>query len=340
MVTVEMVAKMAGVSRGTVDRVLHHRGEVKSETAERVRQVMRELDFQPNTLGRAFSIAKKRNRIGIFLSAREPDFQEQIKQGIEDGVAYAQQHGIEAVIEVVSPDDEPLYLQKIDEMIASEVQGIVLRGIESKAFDERLQILKNQGIPVFAYNQDVRPALRNCYVGIDSCRAGKCAALLMRQISPPDGYALIVGVTPQHKDSEKRIEGFLEQWGLAPKASSGYRIIYGEGYHDVAYVRTRDVLNEMPNITGIFVSGAGLSGVAQAVYERGTADVQKVVGFDATQRNITYMKNGTVQFLIDQSPYQQGYKAVQLLVDYLFEGRAPDVFCYYLDAHIKNAFNC
>ena len=37
MVTVEMVAKMAGVSRGTVDRVLHHRGEVKSETAERVR---------------------------------------------------------------------------------------------------------------------------------------------------------------------------------------------------------------------------------------------------------------------------------------------------------------
>ena len=89
------------------------------------------------------------------------------------------------MIEVVSPDDELLYLQKIDEMIASEVQGIVLRGIESKAFDERLQILKNQGIPVFTYNQDVRPALRNCYVGIDSCRAGKCAALLMRQISPP-----------------------------------------------------------------------------------------------------------------------------------------------------------
>ena len=48
------------------------------------------------------------------------------------------------MIEVVSPDDELLYLQKIDEMIASEVQGIVLRGIESKAFDERLQILKNQ----------------------------------------------------------------------------------------------------------------------------------------------------------------------------------------------------
>ena len=96
----------------------------------------------------------------------------------------------------------------------------------------------------------------------------------------------------------------------------------------------------MPNITGIFVSGAGLSGVAQAVYERGTADVLKIVGFDATQRNITYMKNGTVQFLIDQSPYQQGYKAVQLLVDYLFEGRAPDVSCYYPAAHIKNAFNC
>ena len=50
MTTIEIIAKKAGVSRGTVDRVLHDRGQVKPETAERVRAVMEEMDFQPNAL--------------------------------------------------------------------------------------------------------------------------------------------------------------------------------------------------------------------------------------------------------------------------------------------------
>lgn len=338
MVTIEMVAKIAGVSRGTVDRVLHNRGQVKEETADKVWEVMRDLDFQPNTLGRAFSLAKKKNKIGIFLSLREPDFQKQILDGMEDGIAYAQQHGIETQTEVVSPDDEALYLQKIDEMIASEVQGIVLRGIESQAFDARLQCLLDKGIPVFTYNEDVQPRYRKCFVGIDAYRSGKCAALLAQQISPPDGQTLVVGVTPHHKDSEERIRGFLDQWSST--ADTRPQIIYGQGYHDIAYSLTREALSRTPAITGIFVSGAGLSGVAQAVYEQGTPGTPKVVGFDATPSNISYLKKGTVQFLIDQSPYIQGYKSIQMLVDYLFEGTAPKCSSYHPDIQIKNVYSC
>lgn len=340
MVTIEMVAKLAGVSRGTVDRVLHHRGQVKGETADKVWEVMRDLDFQPNTLGRAFSLARKKNKIGIFLSLREPDFQAQIMRGMEDGIAYAQQHGFDTQIEIVSPDNEELYLEKIDEMIASEVQGIVLRGIESSAFDARLQALLDRDIPVFTYNEDVRPQFRKCFVGIDSYRSGKCAALLVQQISPPDGHTLIVGVTPQHQESEERIRGFLDQWISVSGPETRPQIIYGQGYHDIAYSLTCEALKRNPGITGIFVSGAGLSGVAQAVHEQGTPGVPKVVGFDATPSNISYMQKGTVQFLIDQSPYIQGYKSVQLLVDYLFKGSIPESSCYNPDIQIKNVYSC
>lgn len=340
MVTIEMVAKLAGVSRGTVDRVLHNRGQVKIETADKVWEVMRELDFQPSTLGRAFSLARKKNKIGIFLSLREPDFQEQIRRGMDDGIAYARQHGFDTQTEVISPDDEALYLQKLDEMIAAEVQGVVLRGIESQQFDARLQILLDRGIPVFTYNEDVHPQFRKCFVGIDSYRSGKCAALLVRQISPPEGCTLIVGVTPQHKASEERIRGFLDEWASASPRQAPPRIIYGQGYHNIAYSLTREELQKNPGITGIFVSGAGLSGVAQAVHERGTSGVPKVVGFDAIPSNIAYMQRGTVQFLIDQSPYIQGYKSVQLLVDYLFKGSVPPSPCYNPDIQIKNAYSC
>lgn len=50
MTNLELIAKLAGVSRGTVDRVLHNRGQVRPETEEKVQAVMQELDFQPNAL--------------------------------------------------------------------------------------------------------------------------------------------------------------------------------------------------------------------------------------------------------------------------------------------------
>ena len=50
-VTQEQIAKLAGVSRGTVDRVLNHRGHVNPEVAERIQQISREMGYQPNRAG-------------------------------------------------------------------------------------------------------------------------------------------------------------------------------------------------------------------------------------------------------------------------------------------------
>ena len=85
MTNLELIAKLAGVSRGTVDRVLHNRGQVRPETEEKVQAVMQELDFQPNALGRAFYLSRKKNKIGILVAFREPDFQKQVKEFTENG---------------------------------------------------------------------------------------------------------------------------------------------------------------------------------------------------------------------------------------------------------------
>ena len=128
MTTIEIIAKKAGVSRGTVDRVLHNRGQVKPETAAKVRAVMKELDFQPNTLGRAFYLSRKKNKIGVLVSFREPDFQKQVMQGINDGMVYAQQYGIETLTETASPDDADGYLAALKRLmdIAGSVLAILL----------------------------------------------------------------------------------------------------------------------------------------------------------------------------------------------------------------------
>ena len=341
MTTIEIIAQKAGVSRGTVDRVLHNRGQVRAATEERVRAVMAEMDFQPNALGRAFYLSRRKNKIGVLVSFREPDFQKQVMQGINDGMVYAQQHGIETLIEVAAPDDAIGYLAALKRLIDSGVRCLALRGIVSEEVNACLRELPQDQIPIITYNQDIDSSLRSCFVGQDSYRSGVCAAALMEAISPRQGCTLIVGVDWLHYSSEERIQGFVQYFQSLPDGEMDVsQVIYGKGTHDLAYRLTKAKLEELPQITGIFVSGAGLSGAAHAVDDAGLSGKVKVVGYDATDSNIPYLEKGTVQFLIDQGPYQQGYKSIQLLTDAIFADRPLETAYCDTGIQIKNRYNC
>ena len=63
MVTIKQIADLCGVSRGTVDRVINERGNVKPETKELVLSMAKELGYKPNPAGKALS-ARKKNPVG------------------------------------------------------------------------------------------------------------------------------------------------------------------------------------------------------------------------------------------------------------------------------------
>ena len=318
MTTVEIIAQKAGVSRGTVDRVLHNRGQVKPETAEKVRAVIKEMNFQPSTLGRAFYMSRRENKLGVLVAFREPDFQRQIMQGVKDGETYARQHGMEILTEIASPDDVPAYTAALERLASSDIRGLALRGIGSENVYGILRALREKHIPVIAYNQDVPADARDCFVGQDSRRGGACAAYLMQQIVPNGSRIMVMGVDRKHLSDAERLCGFAEQLdGRMSLADT----LYGEGNFELAYRLTKEQLKASPDIAGIFVSGAGLSGTAKAVEDMKLAGCVKVIGYDLTAPNTEFLHRGTVQFLIDQDPYSQGYRSVQLLADAVFRGK-------------------
>ena len=282
MTTIATIARRAGVSSGTVDRVIHGRGRVKPETEARVRAVMEELDFQPNSLGRAFYMARQNNKIGVLVAQREADFQAMILDGVAAGADYARQHGIQVLTETADPDDEAAYLAALERLVAADVRGLALRGIPSRTLAARLAALRACGMPVLAFNEDVPPALRDCFVGQNDRQSGACAAYLMGQLCAGGGPILIVGVTEQNWSSRERIAGFMEQYRRMWPEAELDRIVYGGGHRAQAYGRVGEALQADRPPAGVFVSGAGLSGAAQAVEQAGLAGRVKVVGYDVT----------------------------------------------------------
>ena len=80
-ITMKKLAELAGVSRGTVDKVLNGRPGVKAETKKKVLEIAKALHYQPNILGKAL-VSRKPVKIGIILTPEYNPFVLEMLEGI------------------------------------------------------------------------------------------------------------------------------------------------------------------------------------------------------------------------------------------------------------------
>ena len=102
VVTINDVAKAAGVSKGTVDRVIHNRGEVSLKSREKVLKVIEELGYKPNVYASMLASQKKRTICCIIPEYSEGDFWSLTAKGIVEAGETAARYGIS--VDVVTYD--------------------------------------------------------------------------------------------------------------------------------------------------------------------------------------------------------------------------------------------
>ena len=83
MATIKDIAQRAGVSRGTVDRVLHNRGHVDQRVAEKIHQIAKELSYRPNRAGQALASKGRKRKIAVVMPSLSNPFFRDIKKGME-----------------------------------------------------------------------------------------------------------------------------------------------------------------------------------------------------------------------------------------------------------------
>lgn len=125
MTTLKEIADLAGVSRGTVDRVLNHRGSVNPKTAEKVMNIVQALDYQPNRAGTALAAQKKKYKIGVILFGRSNPFFDDVMYGVQAKADELKGYGITTITRRVDFDADA-QLAAIDELAAEGINGLVL----------------------------------------------------------------------------------------------------------------------------------------------------------------------------------------------------------------------
>lgn len=333
MATLKEIADLAGVSRGTVDRVLNHRGCVNPQTEQRILEIVQALDYKPNKAGIVLAAQKKNLKLGVVLLGKGTVFYDDILAGVHDKAAELDSYNCSVLIRQTEYDLTK-QLQAIDELIAEGINGLAISPYNDNAVREKIDELHTQGIPVVTLNTDIENSNRMAYVGSHFYRSGETAGGLMHLMTSGEVLIGIISGSQNVLCHTERIAGFRH----VIKSYERIRIIETINHNDdetQSYELTADMLKQHPEINALYFTAGGVYGGCRAVMDCGRHNNITVITYDMVKTTREFVESGLISATICQQPFLQGYKPLSLLFTYLTTGERPAVENDYVDIDIR-----
>jgi LacI family transcriptional regulator len=328
--TINMVAEAAGVSRGTVDRVLNQRPHVKPEVKERVLRAMRELKYLPpheeqaEALGLTLDTEQPPRRLGVLLPAETGYFFSEVMQGIEAARSLLRTSNVEILVEKCDSGVPYEYVERLDRLEKAKISGLAVFAKNNPDVIARINEMASRGIAIVTLNSDLPGANRLCFIGQDPKQSGRVAGELMAKCLRPEDTLLIGVGNPEFEGHRLRLEGFLERMKESGFAEDNMPIIKTFNDYDLTAEKVRAALKKHPEIRGIYMANHSVTGCADAVRELGLAKQLRIISHDLTRSTKRLLESREIDFVITQNIYDQGYQPLICLQNYLEYGTIPD----------------
>ncbi|WP_299555523.1 LacI family DNA-binding transcriptional regulator [Seonamhaeicola sp.] len=327
MTTIKDIAKKANVSTGTVDRVIHNRPGVSEKTKIHVQKIIEEHNFQINTIASTLALNKS-YKIGVLIpEARvENEFWSEPKKGIEKAAEEIKNFRISTSFFTFDQFDSKSYVTAFKDLIAGDFDAVLMAPVFHKETSQLITHLDKENTPYVFINIDLQGFNTLSFIGQDSFKSGHLAAKLM-SVMLADSSEIIIPVFRLNKGNyshiNDRITGF-KSFFKEKKSSIKIKDIAIPNFKDLKVISSiLDDHMKGRTIDGIFVPSSRSFLIAEYL-ETAQLENIRLIGYDTNEKNIQFLKNDTIDFLICQNPYQQGFNGIKLLSDYLVMNKAPN----------------
>ena len=323
MVTIKEIAELCGVSRGTVDRVLNHRGNVKSEKKELILKVAREMNYSPNPAGRALAAQKMKPVVAVVMPSEGIGFFDAVIEAMEKSAKSYSMYGLQVEWYISKGYDVDAQCRQLARLLG-KVQAVILMPINDERVSTEIRRLTENGIFVITINNDIEHSSRHCYVGTDYFNGGMTAGSLLQMINHD---RLNIGITLgslQILGHAQRLSGFRQALSHNPLAQI-ISITEDQDDEMISYEKNLDMLRQHPGINVVFAaSSGGIYGACRAIMACGREKDITVIVFDTLPTTVEMMKKGLIQATIYHHPRRQGQIAMQIVFEYLVNGKKPE----------------
>lgn len=325
-VSIKDVASQAGVSIGTVDRVLHGRGEVSNDTKMKVLKVIEELKYQPNLIARSLA-SKKKVSLAILLpkASTDDEYWHYPQVGINKALNEIYDHG-PVIHQLTYPlGDRREFLKQLNKLNTLDFDGLLTAAIYPTELSEFIQQdLSEKSIVLIDSNIH---DLNIDFVGQDALKSGVVAGRLvdLLTLAFEDCKILIPKLVSNVQSLpivQQRITGFRQYFEKRGKQPVIDEVTLTIKPNQKLIPELKNLLKK--DYQAVFVPNSRSYLIASNASEK-----VNIIGYDLTDQNLNLLKNGDLDFVISQQPERQGYMAVMRLFNKLI-GKTNSTIKYHL----------
>lgn len=316
-IRIKDIAEKAGVSAGTVDRVLHGRPNVSEKARAKVERALKEQKYRPNIYASALAYNKSYKFSVLMPKHEQIAYWEEVEQGIKMAVESRKDFNITADIHYYNRFDDKEFTEVANKCIAQGPNGIVLVPVELEITREITDKLHDLSIPFIlldSYMPDLKPL---AFFGQDSFSSGFFAAKMLMLIAREEKEIVLMKITKDgrvvSKQQDNREVGFRH---YMRDHFPNIRIINLElpfdGTRQQYDKQLESFFSEHPNIHHCITLGSKAHVMGEYLLRTNRRNMQ-IMGYDMVKKNAECLREGSISFLIAQHAYQQGYSCIDSL---------------------------
>lgn len=312
--TVVDLAREAGVSVATVDRVLNGRQQVREATASRVLEAAEALGYHATGLLRArLHPPLVKRTLGFVLQRGSSAFYRALAGDLEHATRTAAGVQARAIVEFVD-ELSPIPIVECLQRVGARADALAVVAVDHPRVSAEIERLHAAGVPTLALLSDVGTPLRAGYVGLDARKAGRTAAwAITRLAKQPGAVGLFVG-SHRYLDHDLReisLKTYLREHAPAFQLLEPVVDLEDE---TVAHAAALALLERRPDLVGIYSAGGGTEGIDQALRETGKAGQIVFVCNELTPASRSGLIDGVIDLVIATPTARLARRAVAAML--------------------------
>jgi LacI family transcriptional regulator len=258
------IAAQAGLSRATVDRVLHGREGVRPETVTQVDQAIAELERQQE------QVQLSARTLMLDLVMQSPDrFAGAAREALETELRTLRPAVVRARSRLSEHSDSAAAAAALDDIAHRGSDGVILKAPDTPQVAAAVDRLSRAGIPTVTFVTDISSSSRAAYVGMDNRAAGATAAYLITQWAGPIGGVLVTVSHSSFRGEEEREVGFRETLAELAPDRKVHEVTDTDGLDQTMLIAVRGALALHPSIDAVYSAGGGNRATLTAFDELG-----------------------------------------------------------------------
>lgn len=319
-IKIKDIAKMAGVSSGTVDRVLHNRGGVSESSKKTVERILAEVGYRYNIHTSAVSLTKEFNLVITTPSGVPGEYWGSIMSGIEHALKEFSDINIHCSQALYNQFDVYSCRSAFESVLEMSPDAVIIGPTFASETVRLCNELDKSEVPYVFVDSVIDGTSPVASYTTDQYACGHLLGRLLSSFTPSDAKFAICGTArvgdERSNNTRERKKGFLAYFKETDRSGSVTEIRFSISNPKETEKLILDMMEKNPDIKGIAVLNSRGYVVADILRRHGIDDI-RLMSFDLTSNNVRCIQNESIAAVLCQRPELQGFFSVKSLIHWL-----------------------